>query len=598
MKLRRTKRSRFLDGFILALLILVMPSVLAAQEKVAFESERDGNAEIYIMNADGSNQTRMTFNPAADRKPAFSPGGSKIAFVSARDGNSEIYIMHADGSFQTNLTKNAAWDDDPVFSADGKQIAFMSNRAGQTDIWVMNVDGSNPTQVTDGVLHARDPAFSPDGRKIVFQAVDADPSGSNDIFIIKTDGNNLENLTKSSDDDLEPIFSPDGTKIIFSSDRDGFTWEIFQMNVDGTNPVNLTKTPLGNQHYPAFSPDGGRIFFNTFRNNDTDVYVMNADGSNQVNLTKTTGTDWRPSWGAANVFPVLNNVTVTPVVDEGGTVTMSGEIFDGNAEDSFTLSCGWGDEKFSVLELAAGTTSFELTHVYQDDPPFPETTDIYHASCTINDHRFGTDTEGGAVTVNNVAPIISDVAATPAPVVVGGTLTVTANYTDPGYHGSTTDEQLGARIQWGDGQVKQLVTTGAPGSILETHQYAAFGTYTITIEVFDNDSGHGLRTLDVVVSPPAPPAAPSGIRIESISMNRIDIQWTDNSDNEDGFAIERCAQRGCNNFVEIGRTFPNIRHFVDGNLFANTQYYYRVRAFNSGGTSTYTDVISAKTLRK
>src|SRR5215216_6362535 len=105
MKLRRTRHSRFLDGFSLTLLLLFMPSVLAAQEKVAFESNRDGNFEVYIMNADGSNQTRMTFNAAFDGRPAFSPGGSKIAFASSRDGNSEIYIMHANGSVQTNLTK-------------------------------------------------------------------------------------------------------------------------------------------------------------------------------------------------------------------------------------------------------------------------------------------------------------------------------------------------------------------------------------------------------------------------------------------------------------------------------------------------------------
>jgi dipeptidyl aminopeptidase/acylaminoacyl peptidase len=572
--------------------------VLAAQEKVVFESNRDGNFEVYVMNADGSNQTRMTFNSAFDGRPAFSPGGSKIAFASARDGNSEIYIMHADSSVQTNLTKNAAWDDEPAFSPDGKKIVFVSNRGGQPDIWIMNVDGSNPTQVTDGIFAVRKPAFSPDGKKIVFQADGPDDSGWNDIFIVKTDGTNLENLTKSATDDIEPVFSPDGTKIVFASDREGFTWEIFQMNVDGTNPINLTKTPLGNQHYPAFSPDGSRITFTTFRDNDTDIYVMNADGSNQVNLTKTGGRDERPSSGTANVAPEFSNVTVTPVVDEGGTATLTGEISDGNAEDTHTLSCGWGDGKFSNLELAAGTTSFELTHVYQDDPAFPEISDNYVVACTVNDHRFGTDNAGGVVTVNNVAPIISDAVATPAPVVAGATLTVTANYTDPGYHGSTSDEQLQARIQWGDGQVKQLVTTGAPGAIAETHQYAAPGNYMIPIEVVDNDNGHGTKTLDVVVSPPPPPAAPSGIRIESISMNRIDIQWVDNSDNEDGFAVERCAQRGCNNFVEIGRVFPNNRHFVDGNLFANTQYYYRVRAFNSGGMSAYTDVISAKTLRK
>jgi hypothetical protein len=110
--------------------------------------------------------------------------------------------------------------------------------------------------------------------------------------------------------------------------------------------------------------------------------------------------------------------------------------------------------------------------------------------------------------------------------------------------------------------------------------------------------GETVQMFDVVVSPPPPPAAPSGLRVDFIAMDRIQIVWTDNSNNEDGFIIESCQQRGCNNFIEVGRVFPDIRHFVHGNLFSNTQYYYRVRAFNAGGKSAYTDVVSAKTLRK
>ena len=94
-----------------------------------------------------------------------------------------------------------------------------------------------------------------------------------------------------------------------------------------------------------------------------------------------------------------------------------------------------------------------------------------------------------------------------------------------------------------------------------------------------------------------------------LHQHRLAYAWTSSrrtgfrlfgqtSNNEDGFAIERCAQRGCNNFIEIGRVFPNIWHFVDSQLFPNTQYYYRIRGFNAGGTSAYTEVVSAKTLRK
>lgn len=116
-------------------LLLLSPSTLAAQEKIAFMSQRDGNAEIYVMNADGTNQLRLTFNPAFDDKPAFSRSGEKIAFMSFRDGNAEIYVMHADGTSQTRLTNHPGSDSDPAFSPDGSKIAFSSSRSGHLGIW-------------------------------------------------------------------------------------------------------------------------------------------------------------------------------------------------------------------------------------------------------------------------------------------------------------------------------------------------------------------------------------------------------------------------------------------------------------------------------
>jgi TolB protein len=81
--------------------------------KIAFASGRVGDDEIYVMNADGSNQTNLTNNPAEDYMPCFSPDGTMIAFTSYRDGNLEIYVMNADGSNQTRLTNNSAWDGSP-----------------------------------------------------------------------------------------------------------------------------------------------------------------------------------------------------------------------------------------------------------------------------------------------------------------------------------------------------------------------------------------------------------------------------------------------------------------------------------------------------
>ncbi len=116
-------------------------------QRIAFASNRDGNAELYVMDADGSNPTNLTHDAGRALHPAWSPDGQRIAFVSSRDGNDELYVMDADGSNPTNLTHDAGDDWHPARSPDGQRIAFMSNRDGNTKLYVMDADGSNLTNL-------------------------------------------------------------------------------------------------------------------------------------------------------------------------------------------------------------------------------------------------------------------------------------------------------------------------------------------------------------------------------------------------------------------------------------------------------------------
>jgi hypothetical protein len=127
--------------------------------RIVFMSFRDGNEEIYVMNADGTNQTRLTFNPAQDNFPALSPDGSKIVFASNRDGNEEVYVMNSDGTGQTRLTNSTADDASPSFSPDGSKITFHSFRDGNVEVYTMNVEGTSQTDITNNPASDSGPSW-------------------------------------------------------------------------------------------------------------------------------------------------------------------------------------------------------------------------------------------------------------------------------------------------------------------------------------------------------------------------------------------------------------------------------------------------------
>jgi Tol biopolymer transport system component len=267
----------------------VTPGLPPGQEQIAFASDRGGNFDIYVMDADGNGQTPLTTDPARDLSPSWSPDGSRIAFHSDRAGNWDIYVMNADGSGQTRLTTDPGRDALPDWSPDGSRIAFHSDRAGNWDIYVMNADGSGQTRLTTDPGRDIQPDWSPADGKIVFIS---NRDGNDEIYVMNVDGSGQIRLTTDPATDLGPSWSPDGSRITFASERDG--WDVYVMNADGGGQIRLTTDPA-TDYYPGWSPDGSRITFASQRHG-WDVYVMNRDGSGQIRLTADPGNDWSPSW--------------------------------------------------------------------------------------------------------------------------------------------------------------------------------------------------------------------------------------------------------------------------------------------------------------
>ena len=268
----------------------------ATRQQIAFASDRDGDAAIYIMDTDGGNVRQLTDEPGAD----WSPDGTQIAFQSDRDGDYEIYVMDADGGNVRQLTDDPGWDGSPVWSPDGTRIAFRSDRDGDYEIYVMDADGGNVRQLTDDPWWDWDPDWSPDGTRIAFRS---DRDGDYEIYVMDADGGNVRQLTDDPWWDWDPDWSPDGTRIAFSSNRDG-DYDIYVMDTDGGNVRQLTDDPWWDWD-PDWSPDGTRIAFSSNRDGDGDIYVMDTEGGNVRQLTDDPGWDGYPAWS-----PVLQQLPV------------------------------------------------------------------------------------------------------------------------------------------------------------------------------------------------------------------------------------------------------------------------------------------------
>ncbi|MBU0491593.1 MAG: VCBS repeat-containing protein [Chloroflexi bacterium] len=309
---------------------------------IAFYSERDGNGEIYIMNADGSDQRRLTFNNADDFTPAWSPDGKQIAFTSDRDDPQprtcfpnctyQLYLMNVDGTEQgsgdqrqlTNLPNGV---DHPAWSPDGTMITFDADPEGDGKwaIYVINAQEANssPRPLTDGKADDRFADWSPDGTQIAFSS---NRDGNLEIYVMDADGSNQRRLTDSDLDDYFPAWSPPagGKQIAFFSVK----WPTQKQDIcvmavpdgtdaDGTNVHKLTNTLAVVDEDPAWSPDGKQIAFQSDRNGNFEIYVMDVDGSNPSRLTNSPSGDYWPAWkpmpaGASGSFSLTKSAQGFP----------------------------------------------------------------------------------------------------------------------------------------------------------------------------------------------------------------------------------------------------------------------------------------------
>lgn len=266
----------------------------AVAEPIAFVAERDGNREIYIVGADGSDPQNLTEHSADDRQPAWSPDRQEIAFASNRGDRFAIYVVQVGDGSVRQLTEGGTEDGDfdPAWSPDGETVAFSRQLEDRRDLYVVDADGSGARPLTDGEGSDARPAWSPDGTQLAFHS---DRDGSLDIWVMDTDGTGLRNVTEHPSNDFHPDWSAEGDRIVFASERSGAA-NVMVIRPDGSDLSALTDSAAQEDLDPAFSPDGRFVVFESDRDGQKEIYVVDADGGSAVRVTDHSADDRDPGW--------------------------------------------------------------------------------------------------------------------------------------------------------------------------------------------------------------------------------------------------------------------------------------------------------------
>ena len=276
---------------------------------IAFVAKWDGDQEIYIVRADGSELTQLTYNNIDDVAPVWSPDGQRVAFASGSSWEVyQLYVINSDGSNRIALTPNLKIPQEFSWSDDGEEIALIGLDNNETgDLYILNIEKLSLTNLTKGLVFGPSrPDWASDGRTIAFDATLDSQGVVRRIYTVELDGSDLRELQSQGFSETIPQWHLSGKAILFISvPGPGFSPEqVYVMRPDGFERKQLTTTDTL-KIKALWSPDGQMIAYGAIATDmhreiiDKSIVVMNADGANQKVIAEGKGLEthdfsWAP----------------------------------------------------------------------------------------------------------------------------------------------------------------------------------------------------------------------------------------------------------------------------------------------------------------
>ncbi len=312
---------------------------------LVFHTFRDDNLEIYrldgIEGQDDFKLYNLSKSEAVDSRPSRSPNDAWVVFQSDRDGNIELYYNDLVGSGEAmRLTNSQSNNTNPMYGPDSRTIVFQSDRNGRFDLFTIDQVSGEEVQVTSDPADDVNPFYSPDLKRLVFQS---NRNDNWDIFVLDVETGNEFQLTDSAADETFPAWSPNGRQVSFLSNVDGGT-DLFVIDLDTREVKRITVD--GRTNNVVWSPEGNRIAYQSERNGNLDVYTFDFLTNQEYRVTDYEGPDSGPTWdcggtnlaftstrdGDANIFQVFwkggpaGNMTIDPATDKWSQWRPSNDI--------------------------------------------------------------------------------------------------------------------------------------------------------------------------------------------------------------------------------------------------------------------------------